>query len=188
MVVIDENDVGKTQEEVLMDLIYEQFGHRIPLDKIKFGKPREVDARKDLWWDANTFIPARIDQAYDDRFSGANNGFMYRRRSMAYHFTKYDFSGVIVPHLPIKLSELLPQINAILPYPLEERDVVDKTYTSIEEVEAGITLEANPESLLWCKGHDFVPNTTVLEGIAILDITDLPGFNYYGQGNTYPVI
>lgn len=186
MVVIDEHDVGKTREQVLMDLIYESTRRRIPLDRIQFGKPKELDARKDLPKDPNTFIPVWIDPLFDDRFSTPGCGIMYRRRNITHHCREYDFSGVTPTQLPVKISDLLDQINEVMPYPLVMDDLIDVEYTTVEQLEAGITLTAHPESLLWINKHTFVPNMEFFTGESMIEVTDLPGFNYYGQGETYP--
>lgn len=153
MVVIDEHDVGKTRKEVLMDLIYEATGRRIPLDKIVFGKPREVDVRKDLYYDPNTFIPVRIDSGYDDRFNAPESGILYRRRDLADHVKDVDGRQIIVDKLPIKVSELVEQINDQLKYPVAACEILDYQYDTIEQLEQfGLILAANPDSLLWYNG------------------------------------
>lgn len=178
MVVIDEKDVGKTEEEVLMDLVYEGTGQRIPLDKIMFGKPREVDKRKDLDDDPNTFIPCRVNVQYDSRYAGPGSGFMYRRRELDKHAKDSDFSQVAPASLPFKITDILDQINLAMPYPIEARDIIDYEYKTLEEIEEkGVTLRAHPESLLWIKGLSFAVNTTYINGTPLVDITDLDGFN-----------
>lgn len=186
MVVIDEHDLGKTRQQVLMDLIYEALGERIPLDKVKFGKPKELDQRTDLWNDPNTFISARVDPRYDSRYSSAGSGFMYRRRNITNHCRVYDFSGVAPTSLPFKITDVLPSINAVMPYPLSPDDLIDHAYTTLEQVEAGLTLSAHPESLLWIKSHTFNVDTSFLKGKDLLEVVMLDGFNYYGEGETYP--
>lgn len=186
MVVIDEHDVGKTREQVLMDLIYEALGERIPLDKVKFGKPRELDQRTDLWKDPNTFISARVDPRYDMRYSTVGSGFMYRRRSIVNHCRVYDFSGVAPTSLPFKIHDILASINEVMPYPLQKEDLINHEYTTLEQVEAGLKLSAHPESLLWIKAHTFNVDTSFLKGKDLLEVTMLDGFNYYGEGETYP--
>lgn len=178
MVVIDEKDVGKTEEQVLMDLIYEGTGQRIPLDKVKFGKPREVDQRKDLDLDANTFIPARVDATYDARYAGPGSGFMYRRRNIDNHSAGADFNNIAPMALPFKITDILDQINDCLPYPIEARDVIDYEYKTLAEVEdKGVRLDANPDSLLWIKGVGFFVNTTYINGAPLIGNATLDGFN-----------
>jgi hypothetical protein len=179
MVVIDEHDVGKSREQVLLYLIYEATGESIPLEKVKFGKPSEVDPRKDLDLDPNTFIPAQIDVHYDKRFWVQGSGFLYRRRCIINHTQDSDLESVTPVHLPFKISELLDQINAVMPYPIAVSDIVDHEYTTIEEVYAGITLEAHPESLLWVHSKTFRPNTALLDGGPMIQNQDLDGFNEY---------
>jgi hypothetical protein len=178
MVVIDEKDVGKTNEQVLMDLLYEATGQRIPLDKVKFGKPREIDKRKDLDFDPNTFIPARINKQYDARYSAEGSGFMYRRRNILNHTGDCDFSRVAPPTLPFTMLDILDQINECMPYPIKPEDIINHKYTTLEEVEtSGVRLDAHPESLLWIKGVAFFVNTAYINGQPLVMVTDLDGFN-----------
>lgn len=179
MVVIDGNDVGKSREQVLLYLIYEASGQIIPLDKVEFGKPRILDQRKDLDTDPNTFIPCRISQEYDDRYWAEGSGFMYRRRCILNHTQESDLHSVRPAHLPFTITEILPLINAILPYPIQSSDVIDYKYNTLEEVRAGITLQAHPESLLWINGKTFTVNTDILEGAPLIDNRNLDGFNEY---------
>ncbi len=153
MVVIDEHDLGKTRKEVLMDLIYEATGRRIPLDKVVFGKPLEVDVRKDLRLDPNTFIPMRIDMGYDARFNTAESGVLYRRRDLADHVKDIEASQIIVDKLPVKVSDLIEQINDQLTYPVLACEVLDYQYDTVEQlVKYGLILRANPDSVLWYNG------------------------------------
>lgn len=183
MVVIDENDVGKTREEVLMDLIYEGTGERIPLDKVKFGKPSEVDQRLDRDLDPNTFIPCQVNQEYDARYWVHGSGFLYRRRCIIQHTAQSDFSKVRPIALPFKILDVLDQINEFMPYPIGASDVINYEYKTIEEVHAGITLRAAPESLLWIRGKTFTVDTSALEGGPLIQITDLDGFNEWSAPN-----
>ena len=185
MVVINEEDVGKTPEQVLIDLIYEALGFRIPVDKVKFGKPKMLDARKDLAKDPNTFIPARVDPRYDARYSSSTSGFMYRRRNITHHCRVYDFSRVAPTKLPFKISDVLSQINEVMPYPLQMRDLINHEYKTVEEARH-MKLTAHPESLLWISEHTFTPSMAYLDGKDLFPITQLDGFNYYGEGETYP--
>lgn len=179
MVVIDEHDVGKSREQVLLYLVYEATGQVIPLEKIAFGKPSEVDPRKDLATDPNTFIPAQVDVQYDARFWAKGSGFLYRRRCIMNHTQDSDFQNVSPPHLPFRISEVLDQINAILPYPIQVADIIDYEYTTIEQVHVGVTLQAHPESLLWINGRTFTVNTELLEGGPLIANQALDGFHEY---------
>lgn len=178
MVIIDVNDIGKSREQVLLDLIYEATGERIPLDKVKFGKPREIDKRKDLEFDPNTFIPARIDRNYDTRYGTTpDDGFMYRRRNIVEDFGATDFSSVKPHSLPFKLTDILDQINACLQYPIGADDIIDHEYTTLGQVEAGVHLQAHPESLLWIKGIKIYVDTGYIKGVPLIFETELDGFN-----------
>lgn len=180
MVVIDEKDIGKAREEVLLDLIYEATGQRIPLSKVTFGQPSEVDPRKDIELDHNTFIPARIDPKYDARYWRDGSGFLYRRRNIQDHVAGIDFSNVQPLMLPFRITDILDQINSHLRYPIGPNDVVDYQYTSLEEVERkGVHLKANPHSLLWIGGIWFNVNTSRIAGDPLINVLYLDGFNQW---------
>lgn len=178
MVVIDEKDVGKAREDVLLDLIYEATGQRIPLSKVKFGLPSEVDPRKDVDLDHNTFIPALIDQRYDSRYWEEGSGFLYRRRNIHDHTVGIDFGEVQPFALPFRITDILDQINALIRYPILPSDVVNYEYTSLEEVERkGVHLKAHPHSLLWIGGAWFKVNTMRINGGPLINNVNLDGFD-----------
>ena len=179
MVVIDEHDVGKSREELLMDLIYETNGQRIPLDKIKFGIPREVDQRPDLDFDANTFIPVEIDSAYDDRFGNGIGGIMYRRHDLGAYTKDVDLTVVMPLFLPFTIQDILEQVNALLPYPIAPEEVINYEYKTMEQVNFGVTLKARADAYIWFHGVHFKVDTTQLEGAPLIQNTVLNGFEAY---------
>ena len=180
MVVIDENDVGKAREDVLIDLIYEATGQRIPLSKVTFGVPTEVDPRKDVEFDHNTFIPARIDPQYDSRYWKEGSGFLYRRRNINDDFGNIDFSDAQPVTLPFRISDILEQINTHLRYPIREDDIVDYEYTSLQEVdEKGVHLKAHPHSMLWVGGLWINVNTERIGGGPLINVLEVDGFNQW---------
>lgn len=176
MVIIDQDDIGKTRDELLMDLVAEYLGFRIPLDKIVFGNPQELDQRPDLSFDPNTFIPARVDTAYDDRYSEAGSGFMYRRRSIVEHASGCDFSKVAPTTLPFTTHDLIDQFNKCLPYPIDESDIVLIEYKTKEDYEKGVEFKADPHSLFWTDGEKINIDDRWITGEPIITVTDLPGF------------
>lgn len=188
MVVIDEHDVGKTKEEVLMDLIYEATGRRIPLDKVKFGKPQEVDVRKDLKLDPNTFIPMRVDPGYDNRYNTPETGVLYRRRSLKEHLEGVVFQQVLVEKFPVRVSQLLEQINYQLKYPISETEIQEYQYDTAEQLEKfGLYLMATPESLLWYDGGPML-GVNVGRGSLLVSVTRLMGFYKYGEEPPEPTL
>lgn len=179
MVTIDNDDLGKTRYEVLMDLIYESAGIRIPLDKIVFGAPFELDKRKDLELDPNTFVPVRVNPRYDARYSASGAGIMYRRRNLAKHIAGLNMKQVTPLALPFKISDVLDQINAIVPYEFQLEEIVNYEYKTLEEAKAGIRLQARPDSLLWFDGKTFLVNVKTIGGAPLIENTVLDGFNEY---------
>lgn len=181
MVVIDENDIGKTKEEILIDLLYEATGKRIPLNKIKHGVPFELDVRKDLKTDPNTYIPVKVDQEYDDRYSSDTSGIMYRRRNIAQHCENCTFITVKPSTLPFNISSYLDRINENLPYPIDLEDIVDHTYSTLDEIENGVLLEATPSSLLWSGKNRLIIDLGYLTGDPFISNTIMDGFNAVPQ-------
>lgn len=181
MVVIDEHDIGKSREELLMDLIYETNGQRVPLDKIKFGKPYKVDQRPDLEFDANTFIPVVIDSAYDDRFGVGIGGLMYRRHDLGQYTKNVDLTAVAPLFLPFTVHDILDQINALLPYPIDPLEVVNYEYKTMEQVEFGVTMQARKEAYIWFHGVHFKVDTSLLEGRPLITNTSLIGFTAFSE-------
>lgn len=179
MVVIDEHDLGKTREELLMDLIYETNGNRIPLDKIKFGIAREVDQRPDLDFDANTFIPVEIDPAYDDRFGKGVAGLMYRRHNLGLYTKDVDLTVVAPLFLPFTIHDILEQINTLLPYPVAPEEVINYEYKTMEQVDFGVTLKARKDAYIWFHGVHFKVDTSILTGRPLIENTVLNGFVPY---------
>jgi len=149
-VVIDERDLGKWEEQLLMDLIYEHTRQRIPIEYITYGLPQELDARPDLKYDPNTFIPVRIDPRWDDRFAspGGPKGFMYRRRTFQEYFEDIDFT-IDVDEFPFWVKDLVDsKINPHVPYPLDpEKDVLN--YQFKERDATSFPLIAHPHSYIW---------------------------------------
>lgn len=178
-VIIDDNDNGKSREALLMDLIYESNGIRVPLDKIKFGIPREVDQRKDLDNDPNTFIPVKVNNQYDNRFALGTSGIMYRRRSIAKHIAGIDLAVITPLFLPFKVSDLLEQINTLVPYEFQVEEIENYEYRTLAEVEAGVKLVAKKQAYLWFEGATFNVNTTKISGAPLIANKTLNGFKVY---------
>lgn len=181
MVVIDAGDIGKSREEVLLDLIYESTGERLPLDKVTIGKPREVDKRKDLNLDPNTFIPVKVNPSYDSRYSANGSGFLYRRRDIAIYVEDCDFGLVSPMGFPFNTTDLLEQINLLLEYPIFADDIVDHKYSTIAQVNRGIRLKMHPHALLWTGEVTIYVNTHYLEGGLLVQFTELNGFTEWAE-------
>lgn len=192
MVVIDEHDVGKTKIEVLMDLIYEATGRRIPLDKVKFGKPREVDVRKDLIYDPNTFIPMRVDTNYDHRYNTPETGVLYRRRSLKEHLKDVDWSQILVEKFPVRVSELLEQINYQLKYPIAACEILEYQYDTAAQLDKfGLYIHADPESVLWFDGGPMtgIDTSAGKDGyVPLVGVSRIMGFFKYGEEPPEPTL
>lgn len=176
MVVIDEHDLGKTKIQLLMDLLYESTGQRIPEHRIKYFEPSELDARPDVPTDPNTFIPIRIDPTYDYNLSQLA-GFLYCRRELASHFAGIDLE-LEFTEFPTTLHEVvLNQINPQLTYPLDCTDFVDYEITDVNTT--SLNLVAKKGSFIWI-GKASVAISPPDTGFYILvDNPYLTGFNPY---------
>lgn len=178
MVVIDHNDLHKSRKEILMDLIYESTGQRFPLDKILFGNPREVRTRPGDELAPNTHIPINVDVGYDRRYALPESGFMYRRREIAEHLKDVNWQEILVQDFPVKLSDVLEQINMQLEYPIKACELDDLTYDNIEQMQTyGLIVQAAQKSVLWCNKASGDANTyNVNVALRMVKITRLPGF------------
>lgn len=173
MVVIDEHDLGKTTIQLLTDLIYESEGFRIPEQKINYGKPQALDVRPDILTDANTFVPVRVQDDYDDRYP-IGSGLMYRRRELGDHFPDIMYH-VYTTTASFRLYELLDQLNLQISYPLTSADVLDQALNlANSEV---ITLRANPDSYIWINNATIRVTVHTEARLDLLTVTDLTGFN-----------
>lgn len=144
-VIIDEHDIGKTDIQLLTDLIYETNKIRVPEDKIKYGVPSDLDTRPDKKYDHNTFVPFKIDIDWNYHLA-RQTGFVYRRRNFADYFEGIEFT-VEIDHFPFHVVDLLPQINEHLPFPLKPEDIQD--YIFDERDTFTFDLIANPKSYIW---------------------------------------
>ncbi len=179
MVIIDEHDLGKTEIQLLTDLIYESTGVRIPEERISYGDPSELDARPDVELDPNTFISAKIDPTYDYGLSVRQIGFLYRRRYIAKHLEGIQFT-LKFNRWPMRLSDIVSeQINPYLRYPLSTKDYVD--YEITDRNTSRLKIAANPKSLFWIGSQSMAIMLPGTELFKIVDIEELTGFNqYYG--------
>lgn len=147
MIIIDEHDIGKTEEQLLTDLIFEATGQRIPTNVIKYKQPSALDSRPDIPTDPNTYIPFNAEIEYDIRLSGNNRGFLYRRRSLSEHFANIDLD-LEFDTWPTTLHDvIINQINPILSYPLKLHDIID--YVIDDENTNSLVIHASPKSLFW---------------------------------------
>lgn len=177
MVVIDHNDLHKTKKEILMDLIYESTGQRFPLDKIVFGTPRELKNRPGDKLAPNTHIPINVDVGYDRRYALPESGFMYRRREIAEHLKDIDWNMVLVQSFPMRVGDLIEQINEQLEYPIKECEIDDLTYDSLEQLQLyGFIVQSADDSLLWCGENTAHGLNLVNVTNPMLTVTRLPGF------------
>ena len=181
MVVIDYEDIGKDKLELLLDLLYESTGTRFPLSKIKFGVPRVMDTTPDNKYDANTFVGVEVSADYSTEF-GKDAGIAYRRFDIVDYLATLP-SQVLTFHtteLPVKLCDILPQINTYLEFPLDCEDVLD--YEITQEGEQTIVITMDPKSYIWF-GFIKIRVNIIKDGLVPLYSTVMMrGFDIYGSG------
>lgn len=154
--------------EILADLIEISTGYRVSLPHTTFGKARKLDQRPDIRADANTYIEADFDEAYDASFPGAN-GFLYYRLPLAVLVNGRAIT-VNSPQ-PFKTHDVLGQINAQLGSQLNRHDVVNQDWPAGSAVL--VTLRAAESSWVWTNEAplDFGPlrlrllNALILSGL-----------------------
>lgn len=114
--------------DILCDLVWHGTGYRIPPTRVKFGIPKELDARPDIEDDANSFIPASVDVSFDSRMSKTVSGFLFTRVPLG-ALPIVPNSPITPPSLPFKTSDILSQINRQLATRLTMKDLEEDTYT-----------------------------------------------------------
>lgn len=181
MVTIDYNDIGKSHLEILTDLLYESTKTRIPLSKISFGTPKELDLNPEDKTDENTFIPVTVATDYSTLFQ-AGSGLMYRRIEIT-DYLQSLLGSTIELHataLPAKLCDILPQINTFLEFPLDCGDVLDATITQAGVQDIKIKIQLG--SFIWVGEITIRVNVIVGALIPLYTTTMLQGFDVYGDG------
>lgn len=147
LVVIDGNDIGKTDIEILMDLIFETNKLRIPQEQIFYGVPSALDQRPDIDTDENTFIPVRVNQEYDDTLSRAA-GFLYRRVTLNEYFEGLTIT-ITATQFPFTVRSIWDdQVKPHLPFPIDKNNIEDYLFTDLHSATIPVSTVAG--SLLWC--------------------------------------
>jgi hypothetical protein len=145
-VVIDQNDIGKSDFDILMDMIYETNKVRFPREHIWTGTPSALDQRPDIDDDENTYIDVRINPNWDNEYS-RHSGFLYRRHDLTQYFENIDIS-ITATEFPFTVRSIWDtQVQPFLPYPINKNDIQDYLFTSLTS--DTITVYATSGSLLW---------------------------------------
>ena len=176
-VVIDENDIGKTDIQILMDLIYETNKVRIPEEHIVYGKPSALDQRPEILTDENTFIPVRINRDYDAEYAKAE-GFLYRRQDLGQYFEGITIT-ITATDFPFTVRSIWDaQVKPFLPFPIDKKDIEDYLFTDLHTNK--LTVHAVAGSLLWCGTVHLVLNPINPAFFELCPVTAyLPGFTEY---------
>jgi hypothetical protein len=160
-------DFSKSSKELAMEFIYAANKYRVPLSKISFGIPKELDFRKDIEDDSNTYVKATIDPNYASNFAG-DNGFMYLRLPLSVLQPKPK-AVLRSPSYPFTTHGILPKINAYLGTQLTPNDVVNEEY---RDSSVSFSLRASVKSLVWLGGlalsfYQDIPDNARLEETGI---------------------
>jgi hypothetical protein len=177
LVVIDGNDIGKTDIEILMDLIYETNKIRIPQEHIVYGTPKALDQRPDIADDENTFIPVKIDPNWDTAYAKAE-GFLYRRQDLGEYFQDVVVT-ITATEFPFTIRSIWDeQVKPFLPYPIDKKDIRDYLFTDL--FTTSLTVEASQHSFLWSGHVKIILNPINPAFFELCPVTVyMPGFNEY---------
>lgn len=133
--------------EIAIDLIYAASGVEFPIDKVVFGKPREIDVRPDLPTDPNTFVGVKVAREFDYRYNPpGTDGFMYTRIPLTLITPRVTVSFVQPTTFPFTTHSILNQINAKLNTKLLPEDVENDKYLAPS---GSIVVRAASTSLVW---------------------------------------
>lgn len=148
-VVINEEDIGKSDFDILMDLIYETNKVRFPREHIWTGTPKPLDQRPDIDDDENTYIDVRVDPLWNYEYS-RHGGFLYRRQDLTEYFQDVEVA-ITATEFPFTIRSIWDtQVQPYLPYPINKNDIQDYLFTDLHATT--VTVYAASGSLLW-SGH-----------------------------------
>lgn len=153
-------DFARPSFEVALDLLYIENQYKLYKERTKLGDPQELDVRPDEIWDANTYTTIRIQDNFDDRFTG-KNGLNYRR--MGFN----EVGLTVIPVLPrdVMLHELLPLINEMYQLGLAPDDVMDMVLS--KGYKGSVVLRAEPKSLAYVGIGIVKQRETLLEQLVL---------------------
>ena len=141
--LVEAGGFDKPAKEVALDLIFESTGVRLPPHVVTLGVPRTLDQRPDVLTDEDTYVPAEIDEAYDDRFPG-DNGFMYRRVGFD-ALEELVTVPTVLPAAPYRIHDALQAISAAMRLKL----TIDDLENDLVAPGAPLVVRATKTSLVW---------------------------------------
>lgn len=161
---------NKPASEILTDLIFRSNGIWIMYGNVEFGTPEALP--NPLPWAPNTVVKVVADMVEDDSLEGCTQ-IVYRRLPLS-ELIQTVSTPIQVPQFPFKVSDLLPQINAMYQIQLQPSDIVDNAYTDLSQP---VVVNANPKALCYIGSL-----TLSVVGPKLLQLVpngDLDGFNVY---------
>lgn len=178
MVIINERDIGKTREQILLDLLYEALGERLEETWYTHGVPEELEATPKNPLDPNTFM--RIEYAPHYKEVKSDIGVMYRRRDIGEHLAQYSFD-LAFSRFPTTTRQIVEDlINPHLNFPLASGDFVDEVVNDPDTT--AVTIKAHPNSVIWCGKAAQTIDPPGEEFFVLAQVTILGGFQPYDQG------
>ena len=169
---------NKPASEILTDLIFQSNGIWIMYGNIEFGTPEALP--NPLPWAPNTVVQVTADMVEDDSIEGCTK-IIYRRVPLS-ELIQSVSSPIQIPQYPFKISDLLPQINAMYQIQLQPTDIIDATFNDLSQP---IVLNAAPGALCYI-GYLTLqvigPNI-----VQLVTNTDLDGFTEYQAPSTSTV-
>jgi hypothetical protein len=178
MVIIDERDIGKTREQILLDLLYEALGERLEETWYTHGTPEALEVTPRNPTDPNTFM--RIQYAPHYKEVSSEVGVMYRRRHIAEHLAQYSFD-LSFSRFPTTTRQIVEDlINPHLNFPLASGDFLDEVVN--DPLTTAVRIKAHPDSVIWCGETSQSINLPGEEFFVLAQVTILGGFQPYDQG------
>lgn len=143
MFVLEQN-LARPSKDIAIDLIYQANQYLIRRDHVVFGKPLDMDITPEIDGDTNSFVPADISRAEDDRMRG-DDGFLYTRLPLSLLMQDPNFI-IRTGQTRWKVHDHLSQINEQLRANLAKEDVINDEFTTLD---GPFILRAHPHSLAW---------------------------------------
>lgn len=163
-------DLTRPAKDILLQLIYQFSGAELIPSRVEFSHARYLDPRPDIKPHPDTYIDAKIDRRYDDRFDGVG-GFIYKRLELS---ERIEGSGpyLVLPQAPFNLYSVLCLVNSQLKTAFTEFDIEDQQYDTNPK---HIVLKAKEQAWIWM-GQTEIKYKQYIPPMPLVDKTALDGF------------
>lgn len=137
-------DLARPAADIALDLVCMAGEFSLTAEQVTLGVPELPEDRVDLADDTTVWLPLTLDPSVAADFPGLT-GVRYRRIPLSWvtqnRVLRFRHA------YPFSTLDVLSELNAQLGTQFTTDDVVDRTYTSEEDI---FFLEVKPESLVWC--------------------------------------